>query len=86
MTKRMREKEREYWAAMGGVVSERGVRVWQALEKALQRYHRLLKTRAGDLQEVQALQGQNKELRALLGQYLSSKVNEELQLPPAHIL
>lgn len=86
MTKRMMEREREYWHTMGNVVSEKGVKVWQALERALARYLSLLKKRDGDLKAVESMQEQNKELRALLGQYLSSKVNEELQLPPAHIL
>lgn len=86
MTKRMMEREREYWTAMAHVVSDKGVRVWSALESGLQKYHKLLTHRSQDLESTQSLMTQNQELRALLGQYLSSKANAELQLAPAQIL
>ncbi|CAG9464630.1 unnamed protein product [Pedinophyceae sp. YPF-701] len=86
MTKRMMEKERLYWNNMTNVVSERGVRVWAALERKLQGYLKMLKHRQSRLEEVDSLQAQNDELRNLLAQYLSSRVNEELCLPPAHVM
>ena len=42
--------------------------------------------RAGSLRDVESLQHQNNELRALLNQYLSSRINDELQIPPTQII
>lgn len=42
--------------------------------------------RAGSLHDVESLQHQNNELRALLNQYLSSRINDELQIPPTQII
>jgi hypothetical protein len=42
--------------------------------------------RAKGLREVESLQHQNNELRALLNQYLSSRINDELQIPPTQVI
>jgi dynein regulatory complex protein 1 len=60
--------------------------VWHALDKQLERYHGLSQTRANNLADVDSLQHQNDELRALLNQYLGSRINEELQIPPTQII
>ena len=78
--------EAEFWERMANVVGPKTYRVWGALEHALTKYHKLLSARQGELNEAHRLQGQNVELRALLNQYLSSKINEELQVPPTQVI
>jgi dynein regulatory complex protein 1 len=68
------------------VLSAKGHRVWAHLEKELVQYNQLLETRSGQLHEVVGLQRQNDELRTLLNQYLSSKINEELVIPPTQVI
>ncbi|KAJ9522775.1 hypothetical protein QJQ45_019817 [Haematococcus lacustris] len=84
--RRAAELEQEFWSRMTHVINEKGTRVWRALEKQLERYLALLHARATSLSEVDSLQHQNAELRALLNQYLSSRINEELQIPPTQII
>ena len=52
----------------------------------LHKYHALLKSRASLITEVGDLQRQNGELKALLNQYLSSKINEDLHVPPTQTI
>ncbi|KAF5832552.1 sperm tail C-terminal domain-containing protein [Dunaliella salina] len=84
--RRAAELEQEFWTRMAHVISDKGARVWRALDKQLQRYHGLLQTRANNLADVDSLQNQNDELRALLNQYLGSRINEELEIPPTQII
>lgn len=58
----------------------------QALEKSLERYLSMLQKRSNTLEELKALQVQNEELRLLLNQYLSSRINEELRIPPTAVM
>ena len=81
-----RREEREFWERMASIISDKTFRVWSALEKALQKYHALLSNRGGLITEVRDLQGQNDELKALLNQYLSSKINEDLHVPPTQVI
>ena len=39
-----------------------------------------------EFDDAVGLQKQNEELKMLLDQYLGSKVNEELQVPPTHVI
>lgn len=78
--------EQEFWQRMSNVINDQGTRVWGALEKQLEKYHTLLQTRAASLSEVDSLQHQNAELRALLNQYLSSSINDQLQIPPTQVI
>ena len=84
--RRRAERDKEFWARMASVLSAKGHRVWRHLEKELLQYNKLVETRHGQLHEVLALQRQNDELRTLLNQYLSSKINEELVIPPTQVI
>ncbi|VDP88139.1 unnamed protein product [Echinostoma caproni] len=68
------------------VVTEETEQIWDHLSIALERYLSILKHRAQVIRESEALRRQNEELRHLLQQYLSAKVNYELQVPPARTL
>ena len=78
--------EREYWERLGWVVPEKTERVWSALEKALFKYNDTLKERASTIEEVAGLQQQNTELKNLLSQYLGSRVNDDLIVPPTQMI
>jgi len=80
--RRAAEVEQEFWARMDKVISAKGSRVWAVLERQLERYHQLLVQRSSSLNEVESLQHQNNELRTLLNQYLGSRINSELVVPP----
>ena len=67
-------------------MGEKGYRVWGRLEKELLKYNGLLEGRAITLQDAIGLQRQNDELRSLLNQYLSSRINEELVIPPTQVI
>ena len=81
-----RREEREFWERMSSIISDKTFRVWRAIEKALHKYHSLLSNRAGLIKDVRELQGQNDELKALLNQYLASKINEDLHVPPTQVI
>ena len=68
------------------IISDKTFRVWNALEKALQKYNALVSARSSTIDEVAELQQQNGELKALLNQYLSSKINEDLHVPPTQVI
>ena len=86
VSRRTLVREREFWHRVGNVVDARGLRIWSALEKNLERYHGVLQTREQALRQVESLGQQNVELRALLNQYLSSQINSELQVPPTQLI
>jgi len=71
---------------MSSIISDKTFRVWRAIENALHKYHALLSNRAGLIKDVRELQGQNDELKALLNQYLASKINEDLHVPPTQVI
>ena len=60
--------------------------MWEGLHYALDKYHTLLQKRANSISETDALRQQNMELRMLLQQYISSKVNQELVIPPTRLM
>lgn len=83
---RRRREERKFWERMGHVIPDMNFRVWKALDVFLKRYYELLQRRSKTIDSAVAMQKQNEELKALLDQYLGSKVNEELQVPPTHVI
>mmetsp|Transcript_21133 Transcript_21133/g.39269 ORF Transcript_21133/g.39269 Transcript_21133/m.39269 type:complete len:795 (+) Transcript_21133:292-2676(+) len=79
---RDRLEEIEYWSRLVDVVPDRTIRVWEALEQALERYNGVLVERAASIQQVASLRSQNDELKGLLNQYLESDVVKNLVVPP----
>ncbi|XP_018585901.2 dynein regulatory complex protein 1-like [Scleropages formosus] len=75
-----------YWQTMASIIPESKLKVWGALESALGKYYTVLNERSELLVETQNLQQQNMELKMLLHQYLSSKVNAELVVPPTRLM
>merc|ERR1712083_58379 len=83
---RVRREERKFWEKKGHVIPDINFRVWRALDAALKRYYKLLQDRSKAIDSAVNMQKQNEELKQLLDQYLGSKVNEELQVPPTHVI
>mmetsp|Transcript_8497 Transcript_8497/g.24955 ORF Transcript_8497/g.24955 Transcript_8497/m.24955 type:complete len:670 (+) Transcript_8497:82-2091(+) len=83
---RRRREERKFWVAKGHVVPDMNLRVWRALDAFLRRYYELLQKRSKAIDGAVSMQRQNEELKQLLDQYLGSKVNEELHVPPTHVI
>ncbi|XP_053879607.1 dynein regulatory complex protein 1-like [Malaclemys terrapin pileata] len=86
MEERDNSKDSEYWEALAHVIPEPKLKVWDALEAALEKYYSVLSQRAKLLTDLDGLQQQNTELHMLLHQYVTSKVNEELLIPPTHVI
>ncbi|XP_026883481.2 dynein regulatory complex protein 1 isoform X2 [Electrophorus electricus] len=74
------------WESLATVVPEPKLKVWSTLEAALEKYHFVLTERSKLVNETQHLKQQNSELRMLLHQYLNSKVNTELAIPPTQVM
>eukprot|EP01012_Entosiphon_sulcatum_P018445 TRINITY_DN2318_c0_g1_i1.p1 TRINITY_DN2318_c0_g1~~TRINITY_DN2318_c0_g1_i1.p1 ORF type:complete len:660 (-),score=241.36 TRINITY_DN2318_c0_g1_i1:37-2016(-) len=79
---RKKRAERDFWRRLAEIIPERDLRVWTALERGLEKYIVLLQDRSKLIDETDAIRLQNDELRALLNQYMASKINEELFSPP----
>jgi dynein regulatory complex protein 1 len=75
-----------YWAGYPNVLSEHKGKLWDALLDGLEKYSEVLGSRAGLITETEGLRQQNAELRMLLHQYINSKVNQELEIPPTKVL
>jgi dynein regulatry complex protein 1 len=86
VSRRVMERERDFWRKITKVVDERGRRIFSSLETNLHKYYVLLQSREKSLREVEQAGKQNTELRALLNQYLSSTINKELQIPPTQLI
>ncbi|XP_040478924.1 dynein regulatory complex protein 1 isoform X3 [Ursus maritimus] len=78
-------KDSEYWEALTTVIPDTTQSLWDALYTGLEKYHLLLTQRAKLLVENSSLEQQNTELQMLLQQYLDSKINSELQVPPTQV-
>lgn len=79
------EVVKEFWERIGMVIPENVVAKWDKLEDELTKYNQLLRERSNLIQGNEDLKNQNGELKALLNQYLSSKINEELIVPPVSL-
>ncbi|XP_014637307.1 PREDICTED: dynein regulatory complex protein 1 [Ceratotherium simum simum] len=82
---RNNSKDSEYWKALTTVIPDSTQNLWDALYMALEKYHLVLTQRAKLLMENNFLEQQNTELQMLLQQYLGSKINSELQVPPTQV-
>lgn len=81
-----RREERKWWERKAHVITDMNFRVWKALDVFLKKYYDLLQRRSKAIDGAVAMQKQNEELKQLLDQYLGSKVNEELVVPPTHVI
>ncbi|KAM6432724.1 dynein regulatory complex protein 1 [Rhynochetos jubatus] len=75
-------KDGEYWEALAHVIPEPTLKLWDALAVALEEYYEVLTRRASLLGDTAVLQQQNSELCQLLKEYVSSRVNSKLLIPP----
>ncbi len=76
----------QFWGDMAQVLPDSHERVWSALLEGLEGYHSTLAERAKLIEDTDALQQQNVELRMLLSQYMQARINRELQIPPTLML
>ncbi|CAD5115929.1 DgyrCDS4859 [Dimorphilus gyrociliatus] len=79
-------EDQKYWMSYPAVLTEEKKQIWSALSQGLEKYHDVLASRANLLTETDSLRQQNAELRMLLHQYVNSKVNKELEIPPTKVL
>ena len=75
-----------YWHQLAQILPQTHERKWDALLGGLQKYHTILLQRSKLIEETDKLQNQNSELRMLLQQYIGSRVNQDLQIPPTHTI
>lgn len=80
--KAKRKAERDFWERMSKVIPPSHKRIWKALEDGLEKHLAQLQKRYALIEETDSIRKQNDELRALLNQYLGSRINEELFAPP----
>ncbi|KAK7150871.1 hypothetical protein R3I93_011965 [Phoxinus phoxinus] len=72
-------EDEAYWESIANVMPESKLKLWSALDTALNKYHTALTERAELLVETQDVQQQNTELRQLLQLYTSSKASAETE-------
>lgn len=75
-----------FWQQMIEILPQSHERVWDALLEGLEQYHSVLISRSKCTEETQVLRTQNSELQLLLQQYMHSRINEELEIPPTLML
>ena len=75
-----------YWNAMAAALDKDDVQVWSTLHDALEKYHSSLVARSSLIDESDSLRQQNTELRFLLQQYMQSRINDELIIPPTQLM
>ena len=80
--KKKLSEERLFWDRLANVISPATWDTWKHLETSLKEYNKLLVQRANGIDSVSNLTTQNRELKELLNQYLGSRINEELIVPP----
>ena len=86
ISRRALRKEAQFWERLSNSVNTDTYQSWRALQRHMEEYHQILKRRSDCLAQVKELRRQNNQLKHLLNQYLSSKVNEELVVPPVQTL
>jgi dynein regulatory complex protein 1 len=80
--KKKPSEEKMFWDRMANVISASNWGTWKHLEDSLKSYNGLLESRATGIHNVNDLSEQNQKLKELLNQYLGSRINEELIVPP----
>ncbi|KAJ3349466.1 hypothetical protein HDU83_000531 [Entophlyctis luteolus] len=75
-----------YWENMACVIDDKTYRIWMGVHAAMKKYNALLTERCQLTQEIDAVRTQSEELKGLLRQYMSAKVNDELEVPPTQIM
>jgi len=70
------------WELAEKVIPPPTTKVWKELHRFQIQYNAVLQERADTIAEVDTLREQNRELKMLLNQYLTSKVNGQLYVPP----
>lgn len=75
-----------YWAKLSQGLPSSHEKIWDALIDGLDKYHTVLSQRSKLIEETDKLQNQNGELRMLLQQYIGSRVNQDLQIPPTRTI
>ncbi|KAJ3238887.1 hypothetical protein HDU78_003297 [Chytriomyces hyalinus] len=85
-TKPKNEQQRKYWEQMANVIDDKSYRIWTAVYAAMKKYNSLLTERYQLTEDIESVHSQNEELKNLLRQYMSAKVNDELEVPPTQIM
>ncbi len=83
---RKKDRERKFWRKLGDALEPGRFRVWEALAIGLRKYTTVLEDRSRLIEETTALARQNEELKILLQEYLGSKINAELHVPPTRLI
>eukprot|EP01137_Pigoraptor_chileana_P011389 Opistho-2@62167 len=78
--------ENEYWDRLVNIISPTESRIWAGMLDGLEKYNSLLSQRWELINETDSLRTQNDELRTLLSQYMTSKVNQDLRVPPTRVM
>jgi len=81
-----RKRNREHWERLSHVLDDAKLNLWNALYGSLTKYYGLLGERQNLIEETGLLNQQNEELKTLLNQYLLAGVNNELKVPPTHVI
>ncbi|XP_065062608.1 dynein regulatory complex protein 1-like [Rhopilema esculentum] len=79
-------QDEDYWRMFPAVIGEKKERLWDALIQGFEKYNETLTERAKLIQTTTGLRQQNSELRMLLHQYINSRINQELEIPPTKVL
>ncbi|KAI8905824.1 sperm tail-domain-containing protein [Gorgonomyces haynaldii] len=83
---RIKKLQKQYWTRIQDVISDKSYRTWLSVYRGMQKYNQILTQRYHLSQEISSIKHQNDELKALLRQYMSARVNDELQIPPTQIM
>jgi len=75
-----------YWDKFNMCIDNKNYRTWSAVYVGMEKYNQLLSERWQLTQEIGSVGRQNGELRQLLRQYMTAKVNDDLQVPPTRIM
>jgi dynein regulatory complex protein 1 len=75
-----------YWEKFNTCLNDQNYRTWSAVYVGMEKYNQLLSERWQLTQEITSVTRQNAELRQLLKQYMTARVNDDLHVPPTRIL